>query len=119
MSLNEYQVIPVLEGLKKLQAIAQTNPKELNSGVGICFYLNKFCSNKLFDLEYRLVSKLSENWSKHSGDKYYPVSGDVGLGNWTGNSLTLRLELIEYLVKQIESCEDNIMLGLCLKEMVK
>lgn len=119
MSLSEYQVIPVLEGLKKLQVIAQTNPQELNEGVGICYYLNKFCSGKWDDLEYHLVSKLSKGWSKHSGDKDYPVSGGVGLGNWTGNNLTLRLELIEYLVKQIESCEDNIMLGLCLKEMVK
>lgn len=118
MNLSEYQVIPVLEGLKKLQTIAQTNPQELNSGVGICFYLNKFCSNKWFDLEYELVSKLSENWSKHSGNKDYPIDGCVSFGNWTGDNLTLRLELIDYLVKQIESCEDNVMCGLCLKEMV-
>lgn len=119
MSLSKYQVIPVLEGLKKLQAIAQTNPQELNGGFGICYYLNKLCSGKWGVLEYVLVSKLSKGWSKHSGDKDYPVIGCVRLGNWTGNNLTLRLELIEYLINQIESCEDNIMLGLCLKEMIK
>lgn len=71
---------------------------------GICFNLDSLlCDTGNYVASgYHVVRELSVGWDHHTGDSDYPVpfTGEQGL--WKGNHLELRIDLINYIIKQLE-----------------
>jgi len=101
--MSVYQNIDILTGLTILKDLAEKHPNELKQVYGICRHLNLICSDGKGLYEYALVNYFSEGWEHHSGNKQYPVQEDKDYGKWQGESLILRINLLNYLIERVSN----------------
>lgn len=50
----------------------------------------------------KFVSRKSLGWEYHTGQWCYPVPDDHSLEEWEGTNLTLRIDLMKYIVGKID-----------------
>lgn len=74
---------------------------------GICYNLSDLIEDATGDLRkmgYDIVGEFSIGWKHHTGDKEYPIptfNKDYN-GLWKGKQLEYRLDLIDYIIKQLK-----------------
>lgn len=70
---------------------------------GICYNLTEnMYDSDLPPIGYKLIRELSVGWKHHTGNPEYPVPYESGCGLWEGHQLELRIDLINYIIKQLE-----------------
>lgn len=99
------------EGLIDLKEKAENN-SVYESQLGICANLDYIIYQLGYDLyvfgsAYGFVGDFSDDWEHFSGDNNYPIQDKniYGHSNWVGESLVLRLSLIDHLINK---CDDNL-----------
>ena len=97
---EEFMIDPqdIVSCLKDLHLNLQV---EIN---GICYNLDSLLcdTGNYVTGGYRVVRELSEGWEYHTGEPDYPVPYDSGCDLWEGHQLELRIDLINYIIKQLE-----------------
>ena len=81
----------------------------VDTNYGICYNFARIIRQCCDDFSmgslnaYDVVEFVSHGWEKHSGVSYYPIEpkGDIEL--WEGNQLTLRIELMQYILNKLKS----------------
>ena len=76
--------------------------------IGICGNANRHTLNE-YDLwsadckvfMYKVVEVFSVGWKHHSGSRPYPIKFIAGC-KWEGTNLTLRIDLMKYIVGKID-----------------
>lgn len=89
-------VIGTLSGLKE---------KRLRDCFGICHNLSELVikiNNDKRRKGYEIIEELSLGWEYHTGDRHYPVRSKKGCYLWKASQLELRIDLINYIIKQLE-----------------
>ena len=72
--------------------------------IGIC----RNWSEEIEDMvTYNLVEKLSIGWEYHTQCAEYPVPDNKDLGLWESDNLTLRLSLIDHILKRLEEANQG------------
>lgn len=64
-----------------------------------CHILNRGKDGVYF---YGFISDFAEYWPNHSGFKLSPIKEDRYFRKWEGNNLTLRIDLMKYIVGKID-----------------
>ena len=64
------------------------------------------------NLQRELVEKLSIGWEYHTQCAEYPVPDNKDLGLWESDNLTLRLSLIDHILKRLGEVDQEWLDGL-------
>lgn len=89
-------VIEILSGLKKERPCKY---------FGICYNLSNLIieiNNDDRRMGYNVIEVFSLGWKHHTGILESPVPYESCRGLWEGNQLVLRIDLINYIIKQLE-----------------
>ena len=97
---EEFMASPqdIVSCLKDLHLNLQAETK------GICYNLDRLlCDTGYYCTSgYHIIKELSLGWRYHTGSSLYPVPLEKGCGLWKGSQLELRIDLINYIIKQLE-----------------
>lgn len=95
-----------------LNAIEGMFNGNIDERVAICENLDALTEK--FLLGYKIINKLSPSWIHFSGDKTYPISGDIewvkqfeGNSLWKGEQRELRFSLLEHLKSELLKLTDE------------
>lgn len=71
---------------------------------GICYNVNqhKLNNSKEGIYFYGFISDFAEYWPLHSGLETMPIIEDRKFSKWEGTNLTLRIDLMKYIVGKID-----------------
>ena len=74
---------------------------------GICWNADHLLNQTLdvlthFDM-YFFIKANTCGWEHHTGDDEYPVPNVRDYGKWEGTNLTLRIDLMKYIVGKIDN----------------